>query len=486
MNAQPSANLRIWQQNLNKSLTSQLHLLNTAHPSDWDILILQEPWIGHLGTRSSPHWRALYPDTYFVDNTKTPRSLILVNTNIPTNAYDQIHFNSPDVTGLRITQGTHKIMLINVYNDCGHNDSLDAVCNFLSHRYPDDHVPDDTHIVLAGDFNRHHSWWEEDRNAHLTSSEAALQPLMDIVHRFDFRMALPPKRPTLRALSTGNWTRPDNVWCTNHSSDLFIKCDTNPGLQGPNTDHLPILSTLDIPLTKNIRPPFRNFRDTNWDDFAKHLTASLANGPAPKRLTSQAEFRNALDRVNNSIKAAIETHVPMSKPFPHTKRWWTPQLTLMRKKKNRLANTAYRWRGLPDHASHQQHREANKEYAALIEKTKKEHWEEWLLNASERDIWTANKYTTDPSTDGGRTRMPTLNIPDPNGPARQTTSNSEKSEALASAFFPPPPPRPIVPLMCYPQPADIFKYFSREQIRKATKKLEAHKAPGPDGVPNVV
>jgi hypothetical protein len=139
-----------------------------------------------------------------------------------------------------------------VYNDCNHNESIDAVSELLARTYPNDIISDDDHVILAGDFNRYHSWWEEDRNAHLTSSEAALKPLLDVIYRYDFRMALPPNRPTLQALSTGNWTRPDNVWCTSHSIDLVVKCDTDPGRQGPNTDHLPILTTLDFPLT---RPP---------------------------------------------------------------------------------------------------------------------------------------------------------------------------------------------------------------------------------------
>ena len=230
MNDTTSAKLRIWQQNLNKSLTSQLHLLNSAHPNDWDVIILQEPWMGHLGTRSSHHWRVLYPNSYFIDNTKTPRSLIFINTNIPTNAYEELHFDSPDVTGMKITQGSTRIIIINVYNDCNNNDALTAVSTFLTHHFPNDHVPDHTHVILAGDFNRHHPWWEEERNSHLTSTESALQPLLDLISRFDLRMTLPPNLPTLRALSTGNWTRPDNVWCTSHSLDLFISCITNPGL----------------------------------------------------------------------------------------------------------------------------------------------------------------------------------------------------------------------------------------------------------------
>ena len=486
MNSHNPAELRIWQQNINKSLTSQLHLLNTARPAEWDVLILQEPWIGHLGTRSSHHWRVLYPNTYFIDNTKKSRSLIMVNTNIPTNSYEQLLIDSPDATGLKITQGTNKVYIINVYNDCKHNETIYAVSQLLSHLFPDEHVPDNTHVILAGDFNRHHASWEEDRNAVLTSSEAMLQPLLDIIDRFDLRMALPPHRPTLRAQTTGNWTRPDNVWCTSHSLNLFTNCDTNPGLQGPLTDHLPILSKLDIPLTRNIPRPSRNFRATDWKEFTEHLSNRLTSSPPPQRIATPSELRDALHTITSSIKSTIEEMVPMTKPFPHTKRWWTQDLTTMRKRKNRLANSAYRWRGLPDHPSHQQHRNTSKEYAKLIEKTKKDHWETWLLNAAERDIWTANKYTTDPPTDGGRTRMPTIVMTDPDGLPHRTTSNEEKTEALANSFFPLPPTSPTIPLTCYPQPSNAFKPFTKEQIRKATKKLSAYKAPGPDGIPNVV
>ena len=178
--------------NLNKSLIAQLHLINTARPNDWDILVLQEPWISHTGTRSFPHWRVLYPNTHFTDNTKIQRSLIFVNTNIPTNSYEQVQFDNADVMGIRIAHGTQMTILINVYNDCNQNKSVDSVGEFLEREFPNDHVPDDINIILTGDFNRHHAWWEDDRNVHPISSEASLQPLLDLIYRYDFRMALPP------------------------------------------------------------------------------------------------------------------------------------------------------------------------------------------------------------------------------------------------------------------------------------------------------
>ena len=82
--------------------------------------------------------------------------------------------------------------------------------------------------------------------------------------------------------------------------------------------------------------------------------------------------------------------------------------------------------------------------------------------------------------------MPTLNFIGRDGEPRRTTSNAEKGEALASSFFPPPPLSPSVPPTSYPTPANIFRYFTRAQIRAAANKLEAYKAPGPDGIPNVV
>jgi len=485
MNRTPPTYLRIWQQNLNKSLISQLHLINTARPQEWDILLLQEPWFGNTVTRASRSWRVLYPDTHYLDNTPKLRSIILVNTNLSTEHYEQIQFQSPDITGIRIKTEGCSLTLLNVYVDCNHNTAIVEITEYLTRLFPEDHIPDDHHVIVAGDFNRHHSWWEDENNAHLTTGETMIQPLLDLIYRFDLRMALPAKIPTLQALSTGNWTRPDNVWCSNQTTDLFTRCDTDPGLRGPNTDHVPILSMLDLPVTKNTPKPTRNFRITDWEDFNEHLATALTPN-APKQLRSKTEFDAALTSITDAIKDTINAKVPISKPFPHTKRWWSHELNQLRKRKNRLANASYRWRGLPEHPSHNAHSDAAKEYAKLIETSKKEHWENWLLNASERDIWTANKYATDPPTDGGKSRIPTLKHTRQDGTVHRTTSNAEKSAALAETFFPPPPLIPIVPHTCYPQPANIFRFFTREQIKTAARRLDAFKAPGPDGIPNVV
>ena len=180
MNMDDHQHLKISQQNLNKSLTAQLHLLNSAKPDNWDVLMIQEPWMTFNGTRATPHWTVLYPKVFFEDQAKTLRSIILINTRIPTNNYIQIQFNTADVTGLILTTSSGKIYMINVYNDCNNNEAIDAVSEFLAQRFPDDYVPSDTHIIIGGDFNHHHPWWESEDNQHLTSAVHMVEPLLDL------------------------------------------------------------------------------------------------------------------------------------------------------------------------------------------------------------------------------------------------------------------------------------------------------------------
>ena len=154
----------------------------------------------------------------------------------------------------------------------------------------------------------------------------------------------------------------------------------------------------------------------------------------------------------------------MTKPLPRTKRWWSQELNIMRKKKNQLANTLFCWRGTPDYPSHLLHKKSLKDYVKLIETTKKEHWENELLNTSEKDIWMANKYTTDAPTDGSKTRMTTLNFVDKEGDTHHTTSNAEKSTALAKSLFPPPPTH----VTC-----DLQTYSSTSQLNRSERLLQS-------------
>lgn len=82
--------IHIRQQNTNKSLISQLELLQGLRRNDYDICLIQEPYIDFRGkTRANCNWITIYPNTHqqHPDNT---RSVILVNANLSTDSWKQI------------------------------------------------------------------------------------------------------------------------------------------------------------------------------------------------------------------------------------------------------------------------------------------------------------------------------------------------------------------------------------------------------------
>jgi hypothetical protein len=57
---------------------------------------------------------------------------------------------------------------------------------------------------------------------------------------------------------------------------------------------------------------------------------------------------------------------------------------------------------------------------------------------------------------------------------------------LAKTFFPAKPPQDAPLHFVYPKPICELDLIGKEQIRRHLAKLKPFKAPGPDGIPNVV
>ena len=102
-------------------------------------------------TRATHSWRVLYPDIYFNDKTTNLQLIILISTNLSTDRYEQIQFQSTDVTGVRIATDVGPVTVLNVYNDCNHNAAIDAATMYLTQTFPDEHIPNDKHVIVAGD-----------------------------------------------------------------------------------------------------------------------------------------------------------------------------------------------------------------------------------------------------------------------------------------------------------------------------------------------
>lgn len=90
---------------------------------------------------------------------------------------------------------------------------------------------------------------------------------------------------------------------------------------------------------------------------------------------------------------------------------------------------------------------------------------DFLEKATDTDIWTVNRYLTNPSGDGGQTRIPILKMVGRDGTIQEANTNENKAKMLAEAFFPPKPAASMVPQgYNYPDPCPEMPTVTEKQI----------------------
>ena len=177
------------------------------------------------------------------------------------------------------------------------------------------------HFIWVSDFNRHHPLWDKPRNNHLfmKANLELAQPLLNLLGRFNMKMALPPLIPTLCAHSTGNHTRVDNIFCDEILYEVITICNIDEESRPIKSDHFPIVTQIDFLTVKSINRPRYNFRDTEWTDFNKTLSNNLNDLPPPSTITSIAAFNNRLEKLTKQCKtrstnmSKSQCHAPTQK-----------------------------------------------------------------------------------------------------------------------------------------------------------------------------
>ena len=330
--------------------------------------------------------------------------------------------------------------------------------------------------------------WDEERNNHLFTNANldAAEELIEIVANNQMEMALPKDIPTLTN-SAGNMTRPDNVFISRNARQWIIKCDTSPEDRPPKADHYPIHTTISFPFRITTSKTAWNYRDTDWTKFQEQLTLNLQAVPPPQILTSVASMENALNALNTAITETMEAVIPKKKPSPHSKLWWTAEISKARTGTKKLARISYRYRRQPLHPVHEEYKAARNSYANAIKTQRRSHWNKWLEKVGEQDVWAANRFIASPPSDGGKARIPALKTPNDDGELTEVDDNEQKSRLLHKVFFYDPPDDPgIDPEHVYPEEKFTFDNITDTQITRAIKRLQPFKAPGMNGISNSI
>jgi exonuclease III len=239
------------------------------------------------------------------DNPAKSWSIILLRALLCTDNWTQIDFPSSDVTAVQLMGTWGKLSIFNIYNDCEHNNTITTLSKF-QHKHINllERTPvGNAHILWLGDFNRHHPHWDNLNDTRLFTREAikAAEVLIKATAEAGLEMALPKGIPMHIHNVTKMWTRLDQVFITEQSSELITVCNTITDKWGIKTDHLPILMKLNLATFIMEDSITHNFRDINWDDFNKELNRWLSSVNLVTAINTQSQLTNACNMLTKAI-----------------------------------------------------------------------------------------------------------------------------------------------------------------------------------------
>jgi len=452
--------MKIMQINLHKHHERTHGILSDPDSKEFSILMLQEPfWSEYLRECPSHHSWTKYEPT---DKRKAPRAATYINRSLlPPSEVEQLNVPLTDVVVLRLTPSSEKepILVVNVYNP-GDESIIQALQEELKK------IPGNKDsIIMAGDFNAHHPSWNPP--GYLTHDSNA-DEIVDLAAELGLTLLIPPGTVTYPNADTAI----DLVWGTHDIESALIKCQVASN-NDQGSDHLPVETW--ISLTSNLSDregPKLDFARTDWEKFRAILEGSLPTLPA---LETTAEIDTFVAELLETIQKAMAESTPIKRPTPHSKRWWSKELTSMRRSANSLRNRYRRSRLEVDKAAW---RERANEYTRAISEAKETTWRKFVDSADGKSIWEIKKYID------GKVKQSVVPTLDGNA------SYSNMADALRDAFFPPPPQADLRDArnVTYPTPveAECAATITTAQIRRAVMRTAPNKAPGPDGVTNKV
>ena len=269
-----------------------------------------------------------------------------------------------------------------------------------------------------------------------------------------------PKGLLTYQTAAGNWTRPDNVWRCSTPDHPITRCDMVSAMCPPMADHLPIVMELSLPLPRAPKIQALDFRQADWPEVNADLAQRLKDDLPAVRIRSEEEFLRKVDGVVSMIQETLDDHLKDRRLSPFKCRWWTKELTNLKKTQNRLSGKSYRLRHIRDHPVHAEHKAAFNQFKSVMEETRNQDWTDWLESATQQDLYIANKYITNEPFDYSSAHVPALKTTTNNIPGT-AEDNVAKAKALAESFFPPPPTTSRVPMdATYTPPLKGIRKFS--------------------------
>jgi len=424
----------------------------TTYPS---IVLLQDPPVNKAHLPSFNGFKCFFPPV------RKPRVAAYVYRSFLSNYTVLPRFKGvDDVLSLDVSSseplfGTalHSFRIINAYSTNTVDHRVHSVLPEVL--FPDLGFP----LLVVGDLNIHNPL--SDALRHFSHREiSSSTPYFEKAAESGFALLNPPGEYTRFPLVGKARPSVIDLAFANPSLLPLVK-SWEASLASAGSDHLPLKITLAAP-SPNRKPPRPRWADTDWeslDPIIKGFKVPAAP-PCPTPLQLYGWMSESLNR----LVALLKEHTPVSRASHHSKPWWTPHLTILRREYHEAARAARKQdtRHMREVAG-----TSKAGYFKAIKAAINKHWSSFLLTATPQSLWTAKRF----AYGRAQPRCPSL-------PGAETPLQMNK--VLLDHFFPPkehfsPPPRL--------RPHRSATPLTAEEIAAALSKCSPTSALGPDGVP---
>jgi ribonuclease HI len=400
--------IKILQINLNRSSGATESTLQYAIENKIDIILIQEPWIISEKIDDFTNSRSINHQGFIQLKSNTvlrPRTLAYIakNPQFDINISNISPKDDTDLLILNLISGPHDCQLINVYNEKGQGDSILRTLNRILYPIFDSNELK-SNLLLVGDFNLHHNWW----NPRTEYNSPNSVEFVNWIENQDFNLINKPGKGTFFRPHMNQESILDLTFATPNLANKINNWLIIPNL---GSDHFGLQYSINYSDSNLVNNPVQltgfDTKLANWDLFNITLQSELKNS----QYLNSSEFENiiinpidilvnqiqeieifdsAALEFTNIITKAAEKSIPKKKLGPNPKPWWNENLKNLRK--TMILNS----RSLKANISNftkQQYLIARNSYFQAIKKAKRNHWNLFLEKSDPKSIFKAFSYT---------------------------------------------------------------------------------------------
>ena len=441
------------QLNAGKRQGAHYSILEQATRLKVDIVALQEPYMPKIpqstapvstiwSTISAPSFDLFPPLPNYKLSPIRPRTLIYVRKGAGLEVSPRFDlFEDTDIQAVEVKgAGLEPFLIVNCYNEKDqHIDGNRALT--ISRALLRAKLPRNSPILLVGDFNLHHPRWNASATAQATRKASSLVSWLDnrkftllvdglVIEKLGgtfFRAGLRSESILDLAFITGFKKTAWRDW---------------QYLEATGSDHEAIFFTATCSLEDTPSAPIRplfNLKKLDEEAFARTFKGNLASYYSYLESLPERPSADQLDliakKLTEAITGALGTSAPKLKVTERSKRWWSEELTTLRKEANRALR---RFKRIRTEGSEIQWHQARSAYSYAIKSAKAKCWDQFLEQAKGKNVFLALKLTKPQFTQ----KVPELNYED-NGVKKKALDFDAKCDAFLKTLFDPgSPPSP--------------------------------------------